>query len=86
MSEHVGMSSCCLSGAVHDGKPTGRVETIGGLQCYVSAPNNDSNAKSIVFIVDSKRPHIPLLHIYTPLTPLATSLRMGVHQRPPFGR
>lgn len=63
MSENVGMSSCCLSGAVHEGKPSGRVETIGGLLCYVSAPKTDSKAKSIVFLVDGKEPHPSFLII-----------------------
>ena len=48
------MSSCCLSGKVHDGQPVGHVETIGGLQTYVSAPEDGSKAKSVIFITDSK--------------------------------
>ena len=48
------MSSCCLSGKVHDGQPVGHVETIGGLQTYVSAPKDGSKAKSVIFITDSK--------------------------------
>lgn len=70
MSGNVGMSSCCLSGAVHEGKPTGRVETIGGLQCYVSAPEDDSKAKSIVFLVDSEKSPSST-SAYTRLTPFA---------------
>ncbi|KAL8934854.1 MAG: hypothetical protein Q9216_005707 [Gyalolechia sp. 2 TL-2023] len=46
------MSSCCLSGALHEGKPTGRIDTIGGLQTYVAEPKNGSKTKSIVFISD----------------------------------
>ncbi|KAL9612809.1 MAG: hypothetical protein Q9167_002592 [Letrouitia subvulpina] len=46
------MSACCLSGAVHDGKPTGREDTIGGLQTYISEPATGSKKKSIVFITD----------------------------------
>ncbi|MCJ1231284.1 hypothetical protein MMC12_007961 [Toensbergia leucococca] len=53
MSTGVGMSSCCLSGKVHEGNPVGRVETIGGLNTYVSEPKDDSKAKTIVFLVDS---------------------------------
>lgn len=52
MSETIGMSSCCLSGAVHEGKPTGRVDTIGGLQTYIAEPKNGSTSKSVVFISD----------------------------------
>jgi hypothetical protein len=47
------MSSCCLSGKVHGGTPTGKVETIGNLQTYVAAPKDGSKAKSIVFLSDS---------------------------------
>ena len=54
MSEHTGLSACCLSGAIHTGKPSGRVETIGGLQTYVSEPEGGSKAKTIVFLVDSE--------------------------------
>ena len=51
---NTGMSSCCLSGSVHEGTPKGRVDTIGGLQTYIAEPEGGSTAKSIVFIVDSK--------------------------------
>lgn len=54
MSTGVGMSSCCLSGKVHDGTPVGHVEDIGGLQSYVSEPESKSKAKTIIFLVDSK--------------------------------
>lgn len=54
MSTGVGMSSCCLSGKVHDGTPVGHVEEIGGLQTYVSEPESRSKAKTVIFIVDSK--------------------------------
>lgn len=47
------MSACCLSGKVHEGKPTGRVDQIGGLQTYVSEPQGGSKTKTIVFISDS---------------------------------
>jgi len=46
------MSSCCLSGKVHEGEPTGKVETIDNLPTYVAAPEDGSKSKSIVFIVD----------------------------------
>jgi len=52
MSTGVGMSSCCLSGSVHEGTPTGKIETIDNLQTYVAAPKDGSKAKSIVFLVD----------------------------------
>jgi len=46
------MSECCLSGRVQEGTPTGREETIGGLPTYVAEPEDNSTAKSILFIVD----------------------------------
>jgi len=49
---NVGMSSCCLSGKVQNSKPEGQVEEIGGLKCYVAAPENGSKEKSIIFLVD----------------------------------
>jgi len=52
MSTQVGMSSCCLSGSVHTGTPTGKVEEIDSLKTYVSAPKDGSKAKSIIFLTD----------------------------------
>ena len=59
MSENVGMSSCCLSGAVHDGSPSGRVDTIGGLQTYISEPEGGQRTKSIIFICDGTQRFSP---------------------------
>jgi len=53
MSTGVGMSDCCLSGKVHSGSPKGKEEEIGGIPVYVSTPQNGSNEKSVIFIVDS---------------------------------
>lgn len=47
------MSSCCLSGKVQQGQPKGNEEEIGGLPTYVSEPENGSNAKTVIFLVDS---------------------------------
>lgn len=52
MSEGVGMSSCCLSGKVHQGTEAGREDTIGGLPTYISEPDNKSKAKTVIFLVD----------------------------------
>jgi hypothetical protein len=54
MSTGVGMSSCCLSGKVAEGKPKGMEKTIAGLQTYVAEPEDGSTKKTIVFLVDSK--------------------------------
>ncbi|KAI9724550.1 MAG: hypothetical protein M1812_000618 [Candelaria pacifica] len=52
MSTGVGVSSCCMSGKVQEGTPTGHVETIGGLNTYVSEPEGGSKTKTVIFIVD----------------------------------
>ncbi|KAF2710415.1 alpha/beta-hydrolase [Pleomassaria siparia CBS 279.74] len=52
MSTGTGVSSCCLSGMLQNGTPKGDVRTIGGTQTYVSEPENGSNTKSIIFLVD----------------------------------
>jgi dienelactone hydrolase len=41
-----------MSGKVHEGTPTGKVETIDNLSTYVAVPEGGSKAKTIVFIVD----------------------------------
>jgi len=46
------MGACCISGAVHEGTPSGREDTIGGLPTYVSEPSDKSTAKTVVFLVD----------------------------------
>lgn len=58
------MSDCCLSGKVHHGQPAGREDEIGGIATYISEPQNQSKAKSIIFITDSG--FLPLLLIHPP--------------------
>jgi len=53
MSASVGMNSCCLSGKVQEGKPTGREEEINGMPTYVAAPENGDKTKTVIFLVDS---------------------------------
>lgn len=53
MSTGIGVSSCCLSGSIHNGKPSGREETIAGIETYVAEPAGDSKAMSILLITDS---------------------------------
>ena len=65
MSQNVGMSSCCLSGTLHEGSPTGRIDTIGGLKTYIAEPKDGQKTKSLIFISDSTPPpfifqHLPL--------------------------
>jgi hypothetical protein len=52
MSTTAGMGACCLSGKVHDGTPSGREDTIGGLPTYVAEPEDKSTSKTVVFLVD----------------------------------
>ncbi|KDQ11033.1 hypothetical protein BOTBODRAFT_136319 [Botryobasidium botryosum FD-172 SS1] len=47
-----GLSSCCASGYLHEGTPTGAVEKIANLNVYVSKPSSGSKAKSVLFISD----------------------------------
>jgi len=54
MSAGVGMSSCCLSGKVQEGRPTGREEEINGIMTYVAEPEDRNKAKTVIFLVDSK--------------------------------
>ncbi|KAF2842708.1 alpha/beta-hydrolase [Patellaria atrata CBS 101060] len=64
MSTGVGVSSCCLSGKIQEGKPSGREITVGGLNTYVSEPESDSTEKTIIFITDIfgwRLPNIRLL-------------------------
>lgn len=41
----------CASGHLHEGTPTGRVETVHGLQTYVTSPPGDEASKGIVVII-----------------------------------
>ena len=53
MSTSVGMSSCCLSGKLHDhATPTGSVKTIGDLPTYVAEPSSKDHSKVIIFLTD----------------------------------
>ena len=90
MSEqNVGMSSCCLSGQVHQGQPSGREDEIGGLSTYISEPEDHSKAKSIIFITDSAfapcaAAHLPLIILCLALLmQQMPSIRIQVPQHPP---
>ncbi|KAK0261833.1 hypothetical protein LTR29_005818 [Friedmanniomyces endolithicus] len=52
MSTGVGMSSCCLSGKIREGKPKGTEKDINGIPTYVAEPENGDKTKTIVFLVD----------------------------------
>ncbi|KAI1610462.1 esterase/lipase [Exophiala viscosa] len=52
MSAQKSLGKCCISGSVHDGTPTGREDTIGGLSTYIAEPSDKSTSKTVVFLVD----------------------------------
>ena len=52
MSENVGVSACCLSGKLHEGKPVGREDEIASFSTYISEPKDGSKAKTVVIITD----------------------------------
>jgi hypothetical protein len=63
-----GISECCVSGHLHDGKPTGAVAEIAGLKTYIAAPENGSKDKTILFIADIFGYQLPVSAVYTQLT------------------
>ena len=53
MSTGVGMSSCCMSGQLHNhAQPTGSEATISGLPTYVAEPSDKQSTKALIFLVD----------------------------------
>lgn len=53
MSTNTGMSACCLSGKIQEGTPSGREQTVSGLQTYVAEPKDNSRTKTIIILSDS---------------------------------
>ncbi|KZS99432.1 uncharacterized protein LAESUDRAFT_816942, partial [Laetiporus sulphureus 93-53] len=50
------MSLCddCFKGVRHEGEPTGKIEQIGGVECYVATPEgNYSKDKVLLFLMDA---------------------------------
>ncbi|KAK0218232.1 dienelactone hydrolase endo-1,3,1,4-beta-D-glucanase [Armillaria fumosa] len=50
------MSLCkdCITGVTHEGTPSGKIEQIGGVECYVATPTKEySNNKVILFLPDA---------------------------------
>nr|GAT51396.1 dienelactone hydrolase endo-1,3,1,4-beta-D-glucanase [Mycena chlorophos] len=49
------MSSCkdCIKGVTHEGTPTGKIEQIGGVECYVATPEIDyPKDKAVLLLTD----------------------------------
>jgi hypothetical protein len=47
-----GISECCVSGHLHEGKPRGAVGEVNGLKTYMTGPEDGSKDKTILFITD----------------------------------
>ncbi|KAK5126504.1 hypothetical protein LTR08_004756 [Meristemomyces frigidus] len=48
------MSTCCASGSLHTGTPTGRISKLHGLDCYIAdAPNGQQSKGMIIIISDA---------------------------------
>ncbi|KAI5474896.1 alpha/beta-hydrolase [Pseudohyphozyma bogoriensis] len=48
------LSKCCVSGVIHEGTPTGKMENIGDVTTYVALPSAEFDAtKAIVFLPDA---------------------------------
>ncbi|KAF9013559.1 dienelactone hydrolase [Hymenopellis radicata] len=50
------MSMCadCFSGVVHEGTPTGKLEVIGGVECYTATPEGDyAEDKVLLYLSDA---------------------------------
>lgn len=70
MSSQPSMSTCCLTGTLATGTPTGSESEVAGLPTYIARPSNESVAKTIIFLPDGKgisipktpNPHTPSLH------------------------
>ncbi|KAK0497340.1 dienelactone hydrolase endo-1,3,1,4-beta-D-glucanase [Armillaria luteobubalina] len=47
------MSFCkdCVSGVTHEGTPTGKIEQIGGVECYVATPTVEYPADKVVLLL-----------------------------------
>eukprot|EP00271_Cylindrocystis_brebissonii_P012975 TRINITY_DN32505_c0_g1_i1.p1 TRINITY_DN32505_c0_g1~~TRINITY_DN32505_c0_g1_i1.p1 ORF type:complete len:279 (-),score=53.68 TRINITY_DN32505_c0_g1_i1:1027-1863(-) len=48
------LSTCCISGYVASGEPRGEMQTIGGVQCYVSKPKDGAsyNGRAVIYATD----------------------------------
>ena len=53
MSTGTGMSSCCLSGFIAEGSPSGMEKEIAGTSTYVAEPEGGSTRQTVVFLADS---------------------------------
>ena len=47
------LKPCCATGSLHTGTPTGRIEKVHGLDCYIADAPNDSPKGVVVIIPDA---------------------------------
>ncbi|KZT70800.1 alpha/beta-hydrolase [Daedalea quercina L-15889] len=48
-----GLCQHCVSGVRHEGTPEGKIEQIGGVECYVATPSGDyDKSKVVLFLTD----------------------------------
>ena len=47
------LKSCCAKGSLHTGTPTGRIEKLHGLDCYVADAPNGAPKGAVVIIPDA---------------------------------
>lgn len=43
---------CCLKGSLHEGEPKGRVETVAGIETYISTPTGPRNGNVVLYFPD----------------------------------
>ncbi len=43
--------ACCATGSLHTGQPTGRIDKLHGLDCYITEAPNPSTSKGIIVII-----------------------------------
>ena len=48
-----GLKQCCATGSLHTGTPTGRIDKLHGLDCYIADAPNGSPKGVIVIIPDA---------------------------------
>jgi hypothetical protein len=45
--------ACCLKGSIHEGEPRGRMDTIAGIETYISAPPQEkANGHILLYFPD----------------------------------
>lgn len=79
------MSSCCLSGFIASGSPSGMEKEIAGTMTYVAEPESGSTKQTVIFLPDSNVPLNPPCRLNTN-NPSPNSLRLATPQHPPARR